>query len=275
MMGIYDACWFPKLIIYFLLSKPLQNNVIKSVLLNGFSYLLCSIFVNIYFPDIMKYIITFNDDSIDLVCNVDYLVDTAVLAMYCLLLYPLYCISNFLAIFWNSDIANIIHFLHTQKKSKPKTVNEINKMIVEEIYNQITMTSFFLQIAICFRIPYIGTTIGLILLSWFYATSSFDYKWSLNSINFMDRIYLYETHWEYMLGYGFTPAIMTVLLPKFIYLPVLAVLTPLFIMNSIVREPISSNGRIPIFQSSKKINLVIIRLIRLLVYILRFFRCCK
>lgn len=275
--GMYNSCWFPKLMIYFMLSKPLCDNVMKSILLNGVSYLLCSVFINIYFPNIMKYIITFNynDNSVIIMYNTDYLVDTATLVMYCLFLYPLYCISNFLAIFWNSDIANITHSLHKQQKSKTKNLKEIIAMIAEEIYNQLTMTSFFLQIAICFRLPFIGNILSVILLSWFYSTISFDYKWSLEGIKFVTKMSLYETHWEYMLGYGFVPAMMTVLLPKFIYLPILAFLNPLFIMNSIIHEPIASQNRVPIFQLCRKINMIILKSMRIILYILRFLRCCK
>lgn len=44
--------------------------------------------------------------------------------------------------------------------------------------------------------------ISLILWSWLYAFYCFDYKWQLHGVPFSTRIYFYEQHWAYFLGFG-------------------------------------------------------------------------
>ena len=84
--------------------------------------------------------------------------------------------------------------------------------------------------------------------AWFYALTSFDFKWSFSGISIINRLLLCELHWEYMLGFGLVPAIITGILPKYVAIAIMAFLTSIFIIMAILTT--NENSSFPVIETN-------------------------
>lgn len=120
-------------------------------------------------------------------------------------------------------------------------------------------------------IPYVGTTINFLLLSWMYAYYCFEYKWNLSELSLDKRLDFFESNWGFFLGFG-SPCVLAI----FFFSPlvsygVMAILFPLFVLTAAgtqaeqVVETItrswggSGPGRIHIFYVADTISMLLLQ----------------
>jgi len=145
-------------------------------------------------------------------------------------MYPVYLFVTIISVFWNKDIANEAYNLVNETKNKM----DMRLSVASDLVSISIVCLFLIQILILSYIPIIGKLLTIIQTSWYWSISSFEYKYSLDGINIMSRIKLYEIDWEYMLGYGIIPSFVSFYCTGYIGLAILSFLSPLFIINSIM-----------------------------------------
>lgn len=168
-------------------------------------------------------------------------------------MYPVYIVISILSIFWNNDISKETNKMVSNVEYKNPNIWLI---LSGEILSNIIIGLYLIQIFILSHIPYIGDLLTIIQTSWFWSVSSYEYKYSLEGLNIMNRIKIYEYNWEYMLGFGIIPSLLSFYTSKYIGLAILSMLFPFFIITSIMSdmEINVDNIKLPIFYLPNRIN---------------------
>jgi hypothetical protein len=264
--GMIHSCCIHRVITLLIFSIKLRYYVVQTILLNGIIFLSSSIFVD-YFLDYFLIV-----EEVDPLLHKINWYSSFLISyfIYLLWIYPIYCISMILCSFWNKDIAveTYLFTTSTKKNSINNTLTQICQGVAEDIYNLLVIGTYLIQIMLFSKIPYIGTFLATIQLAWFYAFTSFDYKWSLEGIPLFSKIYICENNWAYMAGFGIIPALLTVGCTRYVGASILALLTPIFIitaMTSTINKGINTNY-FPIFKGVTLFNSLLIKMVTL---------CCK
>lgn len=247
--GIIDSLSIHRVIFLLVLSPKLQYLIGQSVLFNGVIFLSSTLFIDYC----LNYLLLVEEMETIILCFI-----------YVFWVYPIYCISLILCTYWNKDIANITYvFIRTNQSNSSKSLKSICLSIVEDIYNILILSTYFIQVILVNKIPYIGPFVSVIQLSWAYSFTSFDYKWSLEGISLINKFYLCENNWEYMSGFGIVPAIITVWTSKYVGISLLALLSPLFIMTSMVAKnnKYSTYNYMPIFGAVRYFNCILVKIL--------------
>lgn len=127
------------------------------------------------------------------------------------------------------------------------------QFLSEEVYRAMLSLALLVQMKALSWIPMVGYPLHMLHLSWFYALSSFEYAWCLNSRGLAERIRLLETDWIYYTGFGLTQTLLTTVFPKFLASGVFAFVLPLFIVLAVHHarahnvKAAACNARLPIF----------------------------
>ena len=245
--GIYDSCSIHRIIVVLYFSNKLRKYVYRSMMINLLLYLSSAIVTEKVFMALLEKFLG----------GVDYFNYLLYVMVHIFLMYPVYIVVSILSIFWNNDIS----------KETNRIVNNIEHknlniwlIISGEILSTIIIGLFLVQIFILSHIPYVGDLITIIQTSWFWSVSSYEYKYSFEGINIINRIKIYEYNWEYMLGFGIIPSLISFYSSRYIGLAILSMLFPLFIITSIMSdvEINRNNIKLAIFYIPNRINKYII-----------------
>lgn len=246
--GMIDSLSIHRVIFLLILSPKLRYVVTQSILFNGVIFLVSTLIIDYC----LNYLLV-EDMKIVISCFI-----------YLFWVYPIYCISLILCTYWNKDIASITYiFIGIKQHVACKSLKHICFSVAEDIYNILVISTYFIQVLLINKIPYIGCFISVIQLSWGYSFTSFDYKWSLEGLSLTNKFYLCENNWEYMSGFGIIPAIITIWTSKYIGISLLALLAPLFIMTSMLatNNKHITNNYIPIFSIVRRFNSLLVNML--------------
>ncbi len=259
-LGVVDSCALQRLFPPFIVSWRIRQDFVKSTCLNGVIFLTSAIFLEYYFPLLMKFILPPSNDKTIIYYDeyVHFLINRAMIILWA---YPIYCTSTLLGIVWNYAMIVETYTLHYGRSIPNRTLAQIINTLAEDIYNLLCTVVFFVQMAVVSYIPYIGTFILVCHLAWFYSLISFDYKWRFDSISLMQRFSIVEASWDYMLGFGLIPALITVFLPKFISMSLLAFISPLHGMLAVMSTiPEARTYNIPLFRVLRYCNIYLVKI---------------
>lgn len=248
LLGIYDSCAIHGIIVLYF-SEKLRKLLYKSILINITLYLFSAIVTEMLILPLLE---VFLYDSV-------YPIYILHEVFYIFWMYPIYLFVTIISVFWNKDIANETYNLVNKTRNKM----DIWLNISSEIISISIICLFLIQILILSYIPILGKLLTIIQTSWYWSISSFEYKYSLEGINIMSRIKIYELDWEYMLGYGIIPSFISFYCTGYIGLSVLSLLAPIFIINSIMTNYDSEcHIRLPYLYLPVRINMYLINKLR-------------
>lgn len=241
--GIYDSCSIHRIIVVLYCSNKLRKYVYRSIIINLLLYLTSAIVTEKIFLMLLE---KFLGEAGYFNCLLHMIV-------YIFLMYPVYIVISILSIFWNNDISKETNKMVSNVEYKNPNIWLI---LSGEILSNIIIGLYLIQIFILSHIPYIGDLLTIIQTSWFWSVSSYEYKYSLEGLNIMNRIKIYEYNWEYMLGFGIIPSLLSFYTSKYIGLAILSMLFPFFIITSIMSdmEINVDNIKLPIFYLPNRIN---------------------
>eukprot|EP00484_Ammonia_sp_Unknown_P025784 CAMPEP_0197037180 /NCGR_PEP_ID=MMETSP1384-20130603/14450_1 /TAXON_ID=29189 /ORGANISM="Ammonia sp." /LENGTH=434 /DNA_ID=CAMNT_0042467445 /DNA_START=24 /DNA_END=1325 /DNA_ORIENTATION=+ len=89
---------------------------------------------------------------------------------------------------------------------------------------------------------YIGFAIAFLLFCWQHAFLSFEYKWIMEGKELRFRIKYFEERVPYFSGFGAPLTLLVLLAPQFISTGIYALTFPLFIIQAIESNPVTSFG---------------------------------
>lgn len=270
-LGIADSCALQRLFPSFVVSIKIRQDFIKSTCLNGVIFFASAIFLEYYFPLLVQIVLPPSEDK-----SISYLDEYVHIfinrSMLFLWAYPIYCVSTILGIIWNHAMIVETYTLYYGRSVPHKSFTQVIQSLAEDIYNLLCMAVYFIEMALISYIPYLGTTLLVCHLAWFYSLIAFDYKWRFDGISLVHRFSIVEASWSYMLGFGFIPAIIAAFLPKFINLSLLAFITPLHGMLGVVATvPETREHSLPVFKLLRTCN---IHLVKFIILLYRVFACC-
>ncbi|KAJ9538122.1 hypothetical protein OSB04_030855 [Centaurea solstitialis] len=230
--GFREACCLHRVIIYCLRSKQLMIRTGQCFLLNGFIFL-GSIFIlrSLILPTLQWILPIGVPDGYEEPCLQQmpirlyaFLRLGLLQLIYGLWFYPLYIFSFILSTIWYNDIAqfgltvtgkdgstNLASSSHKDQPStsqnaahvdKPTDLGRVMIGIAEQGYSLLLLTFFFLEVYLTGFIPYIGTILNFVLLSWMYAYYCFEYKWNFSGLSLDKRLDFFESNWAFFAGFG-------------------------------------------------------------------------
>jgi etoposide-induced 2.4 mRNA len=142
---------------------------------------------------------------------------------YLLWIYPVYGLSLIFNSIWYQNIANHAYALRTSaingkqpkpqirspeeaiaasKAAKADPVHQVLRSVSDQIYSLILLGCYLLQVAILSFIPFVGTFISGVYMSFLYSMYFFEYRWILEGKTSDERISYFENRWPYFLGFG-------------------------------------------------------------------------
>ncbi|KAF4359165.1 hypothetical protein F8388_005274 [Cannabis sativa] len=143
-------------------------------------------------------------------------------------------------------------------------------VIGEQLYSILLLSFFFIEVSVTGFVPYIGTALNFLHVSWMYAYFCFEYKWNLHNVELDKRLSFFESNWAFFLGFGSPCALPVLFCSSFVSSGVMAMLYPLFVLtasNSEAEKVISSQrnkwgdtrlGRLPIFYVADVLSMKIL-----------------
>ncbi|KAI8580552.1 hypothetical protein K450DRAFT_236161 [Umbelopsis ramanniana AG] len=151
------------------------------------------------------------------------------------------------------------------------------------IYQMLFYGSCAVFITLLQMIPHIGTMISFIVSCWFISYYCFEFKWVNLGLTMDQRMSSLERHWAFFLGFGIPLTTLTFFLSSLRAAAVYAIFFPSFVImatTAVVQPPLSARphsipsgssvglkdlelpDRLPIFTGVKKLNELLISLIR-------------
>jgi etoposide-induced 2.4 mRNA len=90
---------------------------------------------------------------------------------------------------------NVFSFL-----TLPFSLSQLPKGLASEVYTTTFYIMFVCQSFLCALIPFFGSVVNIVVLSWLYSLYCFEYKWS--SWTIAKRLKYVEDNWPYFAGFG-------------------------------------------------------------------------
>lgn len=261
--GFKEACCLHRVVILCLRSRTLSIRTGQCFLLNGFIFLGSIFILNSIVIPTLQWILPGQCPCSEGLCSCG-----AILKFYSLLrlglvqlfyvlwFYPLCILSFVLSNIWYNDIAkygfvamgkyklasikpaNQSDGLTMEKTGmdKPSGIGGVMIAIGEQVYSVLLLNFFFLEVYAIGYIPYVGTALNFLLLSWIYAYYSFEYKWNLSELSLEKRLDFFESNWAFFAGFG-NPCILGIFFfPRLVSYGVMAILFPLFVLTATASE---------------------------------------
>lgn len=180
---------------------------------------------------------------------------------YSTLLYPIYIICLLLNSRWYAKIAEEAlaerAYQIAQDKLSPSQFKRSHhrtsransgglSQLTNELYRLILGIVYIVQLALCAKLPFIGTVCFWIGTCWLCSLYSFEYVWSLLGLTQHERLTYFSERYLYMLGFGLPLAVNAALSPGLLREIGFALGFPFFIINSIWAKPVKvDSGRLP------------------------------
>ncbi|XP_062083864.1 protein EI24 homolog [Humulus lupulus] len=298
--GFREACCLHRVIVFYFRSKKLLIRTGQCFLLNGFIFLGSIFILNSVIIPTLQWILPDDCSQFDSqeLCSFDGLLKFysflrfgLIKLFYITWFYPLYALSIILSALWYNDIAK--YGFEAAQKSGPVKVDPVGQeekltlqntgherrrdglggiMIVigEQLYSILLLSFFFIEVSVTGFVPYIGTALNFLHVSWMYAYFCFEYKWNLHNVDLDKRLNFFESNWAFFLGFGCPCALPVLFCSSFVSSGVMAMLYPLFVLtasNSEAEKVISSQtikwgdarlGRLPIFYVADALSMKIL-----------------
>ncbi|KAM6579032.1 hypothetical protein CsatB_030869 [Cannabis sativa] len=297
--GFREACCLHRVIVFYFRSRKLLIRTGQCFLLNGFIFLGSIFILNSVIIPTLQWILPDDCSQFDsqelcsfggLLKFYSFLQFGLIKLFYIIWFYPLYALSIILSALWYNDIAK--YGFEAAQKSGPVKVDPTGKekltsqntghvrqrdglggiMIVigEQLYSILLLSFFFIEVSVTGFVPYIGTALNFLHVSWMYAYFCFEYKWNLHNVELDKRLSFFESNWAFFLGFGSPCALPVLFCSSFVSSGVMAMLYPLFVLtasNSEAEKVISSQrnkwgdtrlGRLPIFYVADVLSMKIL-----------------
>ncbi|XP_030504622.2 protein EI24 homolog [Cannabis sativa] len=297
--GFREACCLHRVIVFYFRSRKLLIRTGQCFLLNGFIFLGSIFILNSVIVPTLQWILPDDCSQFDsqelcsfggLLKFYSFLQFGLIKLFYIIWFYPLYALSIILSALWYNDIAK--YGFEAAQKSGPVKVDPMGKekltsqntghvrqrdglggiMIVigEQLYSILLLSFFFIEVSVTGFVPYIGTALNFLHVSWMYAYFCFEYKWNLHNVELDKRLSFFESNWAFFLGFGSPCALPVLFCSSFVSSGVMAMLYPLFVLtasNSEAEKVISSQrnkwgdtrlGRLPIFYVADVLSMKIL-----------------
>lgn len=263
--GLHDAFRLQSAVHIFRKSPHIQALATQCCKLNGAIFLTSVLFLNYVLQPLLAHIILdkmLEDGLLGLLL-------TWLLRVFWI--FPIYCISFILSGVWYQDIADEAFLLNKGADSKQApSQNKFVKMLSEELYRMLVVGVFLLQCTACSFLPYIGSALSTVQMTWLCSLYSFEYKWSLEKWPLEEKLFFFESNWAYMAGFGLPAALVNWYFPQFVNYGIYALVFPLFIVMAIIAKPPNNTlatqdhrgyFRLPVFGPSKWLTAMILRVV--------------
>lgn len=219
--GLWDALAFNRVIAVATKSPKIYKPIWNCLFLNGV------IFVGSY--------IVFHHIFAPLLLSVHYEAVSWIffVVYYISWLFPVYCFSFFVNAAWYSEIAEQA-FLLSGHKQYSGGANFV-RTFTDSFYNGILCLSFIICSVVTSLLPRpIGSILYFTQLCWLYSFYCFETKWTLRGKwGLRKRIYYFEEHWMYMLGFGTPFTLAFFFFPFLVSAGVYAFLFPFFLILAV------------------------------------------
>jgi hypothetical protein len=157
---------------------------------------------------------------------------------------------------WNHTITLETYGLYSHRC--PRVNKSFIQTLADDVYDIFVLLLYSLQMLLVSYVPYIGTSLAICHLSWFYSFTAYDSLWQYHGMDITRRLTQFEHAWAFMLGFGFLPAILSNLLPSFLAIFVLGILLPLHGMLAVQsQDPKLKYDSLPIFKIAKLVTLLL------------------
>jgi len=158
-------------------------------------------------------------------------------------LVPMYLMTFVLNTAWYYDIAQHVYSLEYGRITNIDAMENIR----DSTYSICLMAWVTLFSYLVLYVPYIGSWISFAYMSWVFAFYCFNYKLTLQGVEFENRLRYFQSHWLYMLGFGMPCALIVTFSPHFIGYGIYAVIFPICMVLAIISTPVQhiSSGVIP------------------------------
>eukprot|EP00026_Physarum_polycephalum_P010830 Phypoly_transcript_11011.p1 GENE.Phypoly_transcript_11011~~Phypoly_transcript_11011.p1 ORF type:complete len:305 (+),score=20.27 Phypoly_transcript_11011:21-935(+) len=216
--GLWDALAFNRVLVIATMSPKIYKPILNCLFLNGVIFVGSYIVFHHIIAPLLQY------EAVSWIFFVVY---------YIIWLFPIYCFSFIVNAAWYSDIAEQAFILSGRTQYKG-SVNFV-RTFTDSVYNNILCLSFIIISVLASLLPRpIGPLIYFIMLCWLYAFYCFETKWTLRGKwGLRKRIYYFEEHWVYMLGFGTPFTLAFFFFPFLVSAGVYAFLFPFFLILAV------------------------------------------
>jgi etoposide-induced 2.4 mRNA len=231
--------------------NPKLSKKIRKALFLNFLFLAVLVVLDYVVSPLLEWLLNGNSIAVSLL-QIGY---------YTALLYPIYIICLLLNSRWYAKIAEEAlterayqiaqdKLSPSQLKRSQPRISRANagglSQLTNELYRLILGIVYIIQLALCAKLPFIGTICLWIGTCWLCSLYSFEYVWSLLGLTQHERLTYFSERYLYMLGFGLPLAVNAALSPGLVREIVFAVGFPFFIINSIWAKPVKiDSGRFP------------------------------
>lgn len=88
------------------------------------------------------------------------------------------------------------------RRTPPAAQPDFKDVVSDELYRTVVIGILFALSGILSLIPFLGTPLSFCVTCFIYSYYSFEYVWSLDGLDFIERAAILETNWPFFLGFG-------------------------------------------------------------------------
>ncbi|KAI8364607.1 etoposide-induced protein 2.4-domain-containing protein [Blakeslea trispora] len=258
--GVEQASAWPKTFILFYSSSSIQKAMLTTFVLNGVLFLGGQFFFELFYPHSKLF-------------GCSYVT---------LLGVPTYFILLMVNGRFFGKVAEKSYQIQAQQTQQKALPTNVISSMASTVLTTLLYINCGVFATLLSKIPYVGTLLSFLMNCFIFSYYCFEYQWVYKTWTIEKRLSYMEAHWAYFLGFGFPATTITFFLSFLRSGAMFALIYPFFIIMAMIAAPKSITpyaqtmpsgkkaqvewvlpNRLPVFYPVRKLNDVVITLIRL------------